>query len=350
MRLTRRAAAFVAVAFVFAGVLAATGSSSPQGGGTDLKYATSFGTFGRDAFVYVAIEKGYFREQGLNVSVVPGLGTDNARLLASGQIDYSGLGDHRQHDRPRRRRLPGQDRRRHEPVDAGRDRDARRERASRRRRGSRGRPSPTCRPRSSSGSSRSTRSAQASTSRRSTSCPGTPQTLPSLLATGRADAIGQFTVGVPTLVKAAGGRPVRTFKYSQHLKGLLGNGIVTTDQRIRTRPDEVRRFTSAILKGLNYAIQNPGESGHILQKYVPDRRPGRRGERAPHPEVLRREQVHADARHRLHRRPEGEVDGEHRAERVQDAALQLLRPLLVRLRQDDHLQALARRRRWRMAT
>ena len=42
--------------------------------------------------------------------------------------------------------------------------------------------------------------------RRSTSCPGTPQTLPSLLATGRADAIGQFTVGVPTLVKAAGGR------------------------------------------------------------------------------------------------------------------------------------------------
>jgi len=99
--------------------------------------------------------------------------------------------------------------------------------------------------------------------------PGTPQTLPSLLATGRTDAIGQFTVGVPTLVKAAGGRKVRTFKYSQYLKGLLGNAIVTTDERVRTKPDEVRRFTRALLKGLNYAVQNPGESGYILQKHVP---------------------------------------------------------------------------------
>jgi NitT/TauT family transport system substrate-binding protein len=99
--------------------------------------------------------------------------------------------------------------------------------------------------------------------------PGTPQTLPSLLATGRTDAIGQFTVGVPTLVKAAGGRKVKTFKYSQYLKGLLGNAIVTTDERVRTKPDEVRRFTRALLKGLNYAVQNPGESGYILQKHVP---------------------------------------------------------------------------------
>ena len=31
----------------------------------------------------------------------------------------------------------------------------------------------------------------------------------------------------------------------------------------------MRRFTRAILKGLNYAIQNPGEAGYIMQKYVP---------------------------------------------------------------------------------
>jgi NitT/TauT family transport system substrate-binding protein len=38
---------------------------------------------------------------------------------------------------------------------------------------------------------------------------------------------------------------------------------------VRTKPDEVRRFTRAVLKGLNYAVQNPGESGYILQKHVP---------------------------------------------------------------------------------
>ena len=62
---------------------------------------------------------------------------------------------------------------------------------------------------------------------------------------------------------------VRMLKYSQYLKGLLGNGIVTTDDRIRTKPDEVRRFTKAILKGLNYAVDNPVEAGRIMQKYVP---------------------------------------------------------------------------------
>jgi NitT/TauT family transport system substrate-binding protein len=269
MRLTSRAAVLSAVAFAFAGILASAGSSSPRKVQLDeVKYATSFGSFGRDAFVWVAIEKGYFREQNLSVSVVPGFGTDNARLLASGQIDYSGsettgnmIG-----------RVVGGF-----PVKLV------------------------------AVTSQSTQAAIATLAERGITTPkglegktladlpasivirlfplyakragidaskvnvvpGTPQTLPSLLATGRADAIGQFTVGVPTLVVAAGGRAVRTFKYSQYLKGLLGNGIVTTDERIRTKPDEVRRFTRAILKGLNYAIHNPGEAGYIMQKYVP---------------------------------------------------------------------------------
>jgi NitT/TauT family transport system substrate-binding protein len=269
MRLTSRAAALSAVVFAFAGVLASAGSSSPQKVQLDeVRYATSFGQFGRDSFVYVAIEKGFFREQNLSVSVVPGLGTDNARLLAAGQIDYSGsettgnvIG-----------RVVGGF-----PVKLV------------------------------AVTSQATQAAIATLVERGITTPkglegktladlpasivirlfplyakragidvskvnivpGTPQTLPSLLATGRADAIGQFTVGVPTLVAAAGGRAVRTFKYSQYLKGLLGNGIVTTDERIRTRPGEVRRFVRAVLKGLNYAIQNPGEAGYIMRKYVP---------------------------------------------------------------------------------
>jgi NitT/TauT family transport system substrate-binding protein len=269
MRLTSRAAVVLAVGFAFAGLLTAAGSSSPKRTHLDsVKYATSFGTFGRDAFVYVAIEKGYFRDAGLDVSVVPGFGTDNARLLASGQIDYSGseitgnmIG-----------RIVAGFPVKIVAVTSQSTQAAIATLAD----------SGIQRPKDLEGKTLADLPASivirlfplyakraGIDASKVNIVPGTPQTLPSLLATGRADAIGQFTVGVPTLEKAAGGRKVRTLKYSQYLKGLLGNGIVTTDDRIRTKPDEVRRFTRAILKGLNYAIHNPGATGYIMQKYVP---------------------------------------------------------------------------------
>ncbi|HJU48398.1 MAG TPA: ABC transporter substrate-binding protein [Gaiellaceae bacterium] len=267
MRITRRAAVLLTVAAVFAGLLAASGSSAPQQRQT-IKYATSFGTFGRDAFVYVAMEKGYFRDAGFDVQVVPGLGTDNARLLASGQIDYSGsettgnmVG-----------RVSGGFPVKIVAITSQATQAAIATLAE----------SNIASPKALEGKSLAdlpssivvrlfpfyAKRAGIDASKVNI-LPGTPQTLPSLLATGRVDSIGQFTVGVPTLVKAAGGRQVKTFKYSQYLKGLLGNAIVTTDDRIKNKPDEVRAFTKAILKGLNYAIHNPGESGYIMQKYVP---------------------------------------------------------------------------------
>jgi len=269
MRLTSRAAVVSAVALGLAGVVASAGSSAPQQAQPDeVKYATSFGSFGRDAFVWVAIEKGYFREQNLSVSVVPGFGTDNARLLASGQIDYSGsetmgnmIG-----------RVVGDFPVKLVAVTSQATQAAIATLTE----------SGITTPRSLEGKTLADLPASivirlfplyakraGIDASKVNIVPGTPQTLPSLLATGRADAIGQFTVGKPSLVAAAGGRAVRMFKYSQFLKGLLGNGIVTTDERIRTRPGEVRRFTRAILKGLNYAVDNPGEAGYIMQKYVP---------------------------------------------------------------------------------
>jgi NitT/TauT family transport system substrate-binding protein len=269
MRLISRPAVLSAVAVAFAGVLTSAGSSAPQKVHLDeVKYATSFGSFGRDAFVWVAIEKGYFREQNLSVSVVPGFGTDNARLLASGQIDYSGsettgnmIG-----------RVVGGFPVKLVAVTSQATQAAIATLTE----------SGITTPKGLEGKTLADLPASivirlfplyakraGIDASKVNIVPGTPQTLPSLLATGRADAIGQFTVGKPLLVAAAGGRAVRTFKYSQHMKGLLGNGIVTTDERIRTRPGEVRRFTRAILKGLNYAVDNPGEAGFIMQKHVP---------------------------------------------------------------------------------
>src|SRR5919106_6918984 len=67
-----------------------TSSSSPSQNLIKINYATSFGTFGRDAYVYAAIERGFFREAGFDVDVVPGNGSvDNMRLVAAGRLAFA---------------------------------------------------------------------------------------------------------------------------------------------------------------------------------------------------------------------------------------------------------------------
>ena len=83
------------------------------------------------------------------------------------------------------------------------------------------------------------------------------------------DAAGTRARVVPLVSKAAGGKQIRTFKYSKVLPGLLGIGIVASDEKIRSNPGEVRAFTRALLRGLRYSIDNPGEAGYILRKYQP---------------------------------------------------------------------------------
>jgi ABC-type nitrate/sulfonate/bicarbonate transport system substrate-binding protein len=73
-------------------VVGAGGAStaSPAHQLAHINYATSFGNFGRDAYVYVAIAKGYFKAAGFDVSVAAGNGSeDDMKLIAAGKIDYA---------------------------------------------------------------------------------------------------------------------------------------------------------------------------------------------------------------------------------------------------------------------
>ena len=58
-------------------------------------------------------------------------------------------------------------------------------------------------------------------------------------------------------------------RYSRYLPGLLGIGIIASDERIRTNPALVRRFTRAINRGLVYAIANPRDAARIMKRYQP---------------------------------------------------------------------------------
>ena len=91
--------------------------------------------------------------------------------------------------------------------------------------------------------------------------------LPSLLATGRVDAIGQFTVGEPLLADTVKPKAIVRFAYKDAGLDYYGNGIVATEATIRDNPDMVKAFVRATLKGMRDAFANPAEAGAILNKY-----------------------------------------------------------------------------------
>ena len=91
--------------------------------------------------------------------------------------------------------------------------------------------------------------------------------LPSLLATGRVDAIGQFTVGEPLLADTVKPKAIVRFAYKDAGLDYYGNGIVATEATIKDNPDMVKAFVRATLKGMRDAFANPAEAGAILNKY-----------------------------------------------------------------------------------
>lgn len=250
------------------GMTASTGVGASKQA-TTINYATSFGSFGRDAYVYVAIERGFFRDAGFDVRVTNGTGSvDNIRLVAAGRLDYA-------------------------PVDIG---------ALVVTRANENIPvkvtsvihqntlsaiftlaeSGITGPRQLEG--RTLADAPGSTVRvlfpayarragidvsRVTWRDAAPPALPALLATRQVDGIGQFTVGRPLLRAAAGGRDVRALRYATVFPNMLGIGVIASEDKIRTSPAEVRRFNQALLRGLNWSLDNPGQAGWILKKYNP---------------------------------------------------------------------------------
>lgn len=95
------------------------------------------------------------------------------------------------------------------------------------------------------------------------------ESLPGLLAGGKVPCVGQFTVGEP-LLKAAVRQKLIRFAYSDPGLTYYGNGIIATDTTIKQRPDLIRRFVAATIKGEKYAFAHPQQAGEIMHKYHPE--------------------------------------------------------------------------------
>lgn len=94
--------------------------------------------------------------------------------------------------------------------------------------------------------------------------------LPALLASKQVDCVAQFVVGEALLKKAVGGQELVRLAYGD-APGLdyYGNGIVASDEMIRTKPDLLRRVLWAINQGLAHAFEHPDEAAQILNRNHP---------------------------------------------------------------------------------
>ena len=269
------------VAAALATTLAAAAGCSDDGddksasGGTQtlekITYLTSFGTFGRDSYAYVAKEKGYFRDAGFDVEIKPGAGSGEGikqvvagtaqftpidltggLLAAGGQAKATGftaVGAIQQRTMAAIMSLEGYG------ISSPKDLE-----------GKTLADTPGSVVRNLFPTYAKLANVDASKVK---FVNGTAQTLFGTLAGHKVDGIGQFVVGKPTIETIAKGKTAVLLPYSDYLQDLYGNVLITNSTYAKENPEKVKKFTTALLKGLEDSITNPDEAGNLLKKNVP---------------------------------------------------------------------------------
>ncbi len=274
----RRFRAGVVVVLVTALAVALSGCSSSDDTTTNapaksapdkVNYLTAFGAVGRDAFIWVAQEKGYFKDANIDINIKLGAAVgENLKNLAAGKADFAALdligawilagkGDQKDfttiaviHQQTLVSIIALQG----GGITAPKDLEGKK-----------------------------VGMATASVNQllfpayaklagidasKVTIQNAPPPQLTALLASKKVDALSTFLIGQKGIEKAAGTKTV-VLPYSEYLGDLVGNGLVTTKKIAKDNPDLAGRFRDAALKGLQYTIEHPDEAAAILKKAQP---------------------------------------------------------------------------------
>lgn len=86
------------------------------------------------------------------------------------------------------------------------------------------------------------------------------------LSADQDQAVSVYTTNEPVQLKAEGFQ-LNEIRVADHVE-LASNGLITNEKTLNSDPDLVKRMTSAFLKGLADAIANPTEAYDISLKYV----------------------------------------------------------------------------------
>ncbi|WP_229400591.1 ABC transporter substrate-binding protein [Micromonospora okii] len=270
-RLTRTVAA-ATLATALALVSGCSGDSDSSGGSKSLEkvtYLTSFGNFGRDSYAWVAKEKGYFKDAGFDVEIKPGQGTGGViQTIVGGQahfgpVDLTGgllqLGNGQAKDfvavaAIQQRTMAAIATLEGKNIASPKDLE-----------GKKLADTPGSVVRNLFPTYARMAGIDAS---KVTWVNGEAQTLMGTLAAGSVDGIGQFVVGQPTIEGVAKGKKAVMLPYSNVMQDLYGNVLITSSKIAKEKPDMVKRFTAALMKGLEYSLANPKEAAGVLKKNV----------------------------------------------------------------------------------
>jgi len=97
-------------------------------------------------------------------------------------------------------------------------------------------------------------------------------TLPPLLASGQVDAVLDQSILLSRYQSVARqqGRTLAVMRYSDYGLTTYGNAIIADPDTLKASPDMARRFVEASLKGIAYAFVHPDEAVAILRKSNPE--------------------------------------------------------------------------------
>jgi NitT/TauT family transport system substrate-binding protein len=97
-------------------------------------------------------------------------------------------------------------------------------------------------------------------------------TLAPLLASGQVDAILDQSIYVSRYASVAAqqGKTVAVMSYSDYGLATYGNAIIANPDTLKAKPDMAKRFVAASLKGMAYAFAHPDEAVAILVKANPE--------------------------------------------------------------------------------
>lgn len=252
---------------VIAIVLAVFGAGSNASAADKVTFVTDFGYLGRHSYYFVALEKGYYKDAGLDVTIVRGQGSSDAvKQVASGsaQIGFADTATlilSRANDHvPVKLVAMVYDKAPH-AIFALKE-------------------SGISKPKDLEG--RTVADAAASSIPRmfgayakAAKIDGdkvkwtvvASDAIAATLALGRADAVGYYTISEALLKKAAGSKELVKLVYADAGMDFYSNGIIASEEVIKSKPDMVKRFVAATLRGLKDAIADPEGAAKILNKH-----------------------------------------------------------------------------------
>lgn len=93
-----------------------------------------------------------------------------------------------------------------------------------------------------------------------------------LLMSGEVDAVLEQSINIGKFrrVAAQQGKTARAMSYAEFGLEAYGNAIIVNPSTLREKPEMVQRFVAATLKGLAYAFDNPDEAIASLRKNNPE--------------------------------------------------------------------------------